>query len=461
MANGSRTILKIRLTSAPLLLSLLLSGCSGFTLFGERDDFVRVRGMQFVYHDRPYYFAGTNLWYGCYLGSPGATGDRERLLRELDSLNVIGLNNLRVLAASEESYIKRSIKPAIQVSAGKVDENLLIGLDFLLAEMARRHMLAVLYLNNYWEWSGGMAQYNVWADGGPGVDPEDTTKGWGAFMNFSATFYANQRANDLYRSYVKTIVRRKNTVNGRYYYEDPTIMSWQLANEPRPGTSGPEGEKNLKALYLWIDETAAFIHSLDTNHLVSTGSEGAVGFRWSPEYCLMAHESRHIDYVTFHLWPKNWGWFNPKNIAGTLPATEEKALNYISQHLAVARQLKKPIVLEEFGIGRDSAKCAPGTPTTARDEYYRKIFSALYDSAKAGAPYAGSNFWGWGGHGKGKNADNVWRKGDPFVGDPPQEPQGYNSIFITDLSTLRIIRDHAFMMMWLGTTDSLLATAVH
>jgi mannan endo-1,4-beta-mannosidase len=446
--------MNLRVIFALVLFSIFLGACSGISLFGERDDFIRVVGPRFVHNGRPYYYAGTNLWYGCYLGSPGETGDRARLLRELDSLNGHGLENLRVLAASEDSYVRGSMKPAIQVSAGTVDEDLLVGLDFLLAEMAKRHMHAVLYLNNYWEWSGGMAVYNVWANGSPGVDPDDTTKGWPAFMNFAATFYANEKANALYRDYIARIVKRKNTVNGRTYSEDPTIMSWQLANEPRPGTSSPEGEKNLEALYRWVEQTSAFIHVLDTNHLVSTGSEGTVGFRWSSEYCIKMHQSKHVDYVTFHVWPLNWSWFDPRKFEETLPRTEQNALEYIRTHLTLARQLNKPIVMEEFGLGRDGGLCAPGSPTTARDRYYSKIFAALYDSARSGAPFAGSNFWGWGGEGRGRNADNVWRKGDPFVGDPPQEPQGRNSIFNADRSTIGIIRDHAFKMRRLGTGDS-------
>jgi len=439
------------------ILTITFAACSGLLPWGERDDFIRVQGTRFIHNDRPYYFAGTNLWYGCYIGSPGKTGDRARLLRELDSLCANGLTNLRILAASEESYLKRSVRPAIERAPGNLDDSLLQGLDYLLAEMAKRKMHGVLFLNNYWEWSGGMCQYNVWADGGEGVDPEDRSKGYGAFMNFSASFYRNQRANALFRDYIKSIVTRRNTSNDRLYSEDPTIMAWQLANEPRPGTSGPEGEQNLEFYYRWIDQTAAYIHALDTNHLVSTGSEGAVGFRWSEEYALKTHESPYIDYVTFHLWPKNWGWFDPKKFNETLPASEEKALNYIRQHLLVARKLNKPITLEEFGMARDSARCAPGSPTTARDRYFEKILTALYDSARGGAPYAGSNFWGGGGHGRGRNADDIWREGDPFVGDPPQEPQGFNSVFIADTSTLRILRNHAFAMMQLGTIDSLLA----
>jgi mannan endo-1,4-beta-mannosidase len=228
-------------------------------------------------------------------------------------------------------------------------------------------------------------------------------------------------------------------------------MSWQLANEPRPGTFGAEGEKNLEAFYRWIGRTAEYIHMLDTNHLVSTGSEGAVGFRWSTEYARRTHESKFVDYVTFHLWPLNWGWFNPMKIDSTLASSEEKAVEYLGSHLAVSRTLDKPAVLEEFGFPRDSAKCAPGDPSTARDRYYARILGVIGDSARSGAPIAGSNFWGWGGSARGMHPDNVWRKGDPFVGDPPQEPQGFNSVFLADTTTRRLLRAHAALMMSLGT----------
>ena len=453
--RGAGTLL---VPAACSLIALFLGACAALFPPGARDDFIRVRGTHFFHNGKPYYFAGTNLWWGCYLGSPGDTGDRDRLRRELDSLRADGIENLRVLAASEESYMKRSLRPAIERAPGNLDDSLLQGLDYLLAEMGKRKMHAVLFLNNYWQWSGGMSQYNVWADGGEGVDPDDPAQGYRAFMEFSAKFYANHRADSLFRDYVRSIVGRKNTCNGRQYCADPTIMSWQLANEPRPGTSGQDGEKNLDLFYGWIRRTAEYIHMLDTNHLVSTGSEGAVGYRWSDEYALRTHESKYVDYLTFHLWPLNWGWFNPMKIGETLPSSEEKAVEYIRSHLAVARQLNKPAVLEEFGFPRDSARCSPESPATARDVYYERILGVLSDSADAGAPIGGSNFWGWGGSARGMNTDNVWRKGDPFVGDPPQEPQGFNSVFLADTTTRRILRAQALRMMSIGADNSLNAS---
>ncbi len=439
-----------------ILTSLVFSSCSFLPSTYEREDFIRVHGMHFIHDGKPYYYAGTNIWYGCYLGSTGFTGDRSRLLRELDSLQAHHITNLRILGASEESYIRRSIKPAIQKSPGVVNDSLLIGLDFLLSEMAKRHMNAVIYLNNYWEWSGGMAQYIAWVTKSEGADPEDPSKGYGNFMEFSAKFYSMPDAIQLYNDYVKRIISRKNTINGRNYSDDPTIMAWELANEPRPAPRFDRDKHNLNDYYRWIDNTAEYIHSLDANHLVTTGNEGLAGSLQSPEIYLQSHKSRYIDYVTIHLWPLNWGWFNPKRISETLPSTEKKALNYINQHLGYARLLNKPVVMEEFGIGRDSGVISPGTPTTARDHYYNLVFRTLYDSARAGAPMAGSNFWTWGGEGRAQHPDGVWRAGDSFVGDPPQEPQGRNSIFMCDASTINIITDHALKMQKLGIVDSLL-----
>ncbi|MEX0601890.1 MAG: mannanase, partial [Bacteroidota bacterium] len=204
----------------------------------------------------------------------------------------------------------------------------------------------------------------------------------------------------------------------------------------------------------WIDETAAFIRSLDPHHLISTGSEGTVGALGSEEYFVEAHRTPNIDYLTFHLWPLNWGWFDPTRWEETLPGTETKAVAYINRHFALARSLGKPIVMDEFGIGRDEGKIHHGTPTRARDRYFRLVYRLLEDSVRAGAPFGGSNFWTWGGEGSALNPDGMWKVGDPFLGDPPQEKQGLNSVFVSDTSTIGIIRDHAKALKTIHLQDS-------
>ena len=63
--------------------------------------FVKVLDGQFMRNGSPYYYIGTNLWYGPILGSTGEGGNRERLGYELDSLKSIGINNLRILAGAD------------------------------------------------------------------------------------------------------------------------------------------------------------------------------------------------------------------------------------------------------------------------------------------------------------------------------------------------------------------------
>ena len=125
--------------------------------------FVKVKGTQFMRNGKPYRFMGANYWQGMNLGSKGESGDRKRLKRELDHMRSLGITNLRILALSEgpDGSMLR-VRPSVQDSPGIFREELLQGLDFLLEEMRLRDMTAVVVLNNFWPWSGGMAQYNFW-----------------------------------------------------------------------------------------------------------------------------------------------------------------------------------------------------------------------------------------------------------------------------------------------------------
>ena len=103
-------------------------------------------------------------------------------------------------------------------------------------------------------------------------------------------------------------------------------------------------------------------------------------------------------------------------------------------------------MLEEFGINRDHGSFEASATTNNRDKFYQAIFQLLARRAAAGDAIAGSNFWAWGGVGRTKNPDFMWKAGDTFVGDPPQEPQGLYCVFDTDASTVRIISAHARQM---------------
>ena len=412
----------------------------------RQSGFVQVQGTHFVLDGKPYRFAGANFWYGAYLGAPDGVGDRERLRAELDQLKAAGVDNLRVLAMSEASDFKRGVRPAIMGEPGQYDEQMLVGLDYLLDEMGKRDMKAVLYLNNFWQWSGGMSQYVAWATGGSVSEHDpDLTGDWDGFMQNSARFYGIPEAQAWYRAAIATVVGRTNSISGKAYVDDPTVMSWQLANEPRPG-SDKDGRPNFPVYRQWIEETAGYIKGLAPKQLVSTGSEGEMGSVRDMQLYIEAHTTPNVDYLTFHLWPTNWSWMDHKDPAARLDTGLETSLDYIDRHIEVAGKMGKPIVLSEFGLNRDLGSFDPASGVQARDRFYQAIYARLLERAKAGDAIAGSNFWAWGGRGRTTNADWMWKAGDPFTGDPPQEAQGLFSLFDSDASTLKIVSDHAAAM---------------
>ena len=403
-------------------------------------ELIKVEGKKLRLNDQPYIFMGTNMWYAANLA---AEGFQDRLIRELDQLEKLSIKNLRILGASEGSGSFR-INKSFQPELGVYDESLLKGLDFVLSEMGKRGMHAVIYLNNFWEWSGGMAQYVSWIKGEPYPKPILDERDRPAFMEHSARFYSIPSAMQAFRDYISMLIKRTNSITGIPYRDDPTIMSWQLANEPRPGR--PEDVQSNKTSYLnWIKETANFIKELDSDHLVSTGSEGLVGSGLSEEIFLSAHEIAEIDYLTFHLWAYNWGWFDPKDEENTFPVAITNAKDYIEEHYELANTLNKPLTLEEFGFLRDLKSYDPESSTKWRDKYYSQILSIVYDNALKNGPISGTNFWAWGGLGSPSKPDYLWEPGVEYIGDPPHEPQGFYSVFSSDDSTLAVLEKFAKM----------------
>lgn len=399
------------------------------------------KGHQLMRGNEPYRIVGANLWYAAWLGADAEFGDRARLVRELDRLQALGINNLRIMAAAEEGPLKNSIKPGFTRADGSANTALFEGLDFALAEIAKRGMTAVLVLSNFWEWSGGL-QTLLYRASGRYIDMGDPAHPWPAFADATAAFYANRQAVSRYRKHVRALLRRRNTISGVDYAKDTAIMSWQLSNEPRPGGSDAAIAANRAAYCRWIAETAALIRAGAPQRLVSLGQEGTMATNGDASLVAEAHE--HVDYVTAHIWPLNWSWVKGSDLAGTWPEGRRKVEAYIAEHVRIAESLGKPLVIEEFGFPRDAEAYAPTASTQFREDYYRLIYSAVESSWAGGGVIAGSNFWAWNGEARTPNPDFRFRDGNrAYMGDPPHEPQGWYGVFDSDTAMHEVIRTHA------------------
>ena len=239
----------------------------------------------------------------------------------------------------------------------------------------------------------------------------------------------------LFAAHVRNIISRTNRYTGLRYADDPTIMSWQICNEPRAFSA--DGKD---AFVSWIRNTAALIDSLAPRQLVSTGSEGMHGCEEDMELFERIHAVPQIDYINIHIWPYNWGWARKDSIVQSVERAKTETGKYIEAHAEVARRLGKPMVLEEFGYPRDGFSFSKQSPTTARDSYYKYVFSVVQRHAETNGPLAGCNFWAWGGDAEPSTEHVYWLPGDDYTGDPAQEEQGLNSVFTSDKSTMALVR---------------------
>jgi mannan endo-1,4-beta-mannosidase len=444
--NGEIEMTELTRRQALARASALAAACAVSPLSAAvpSDKFIHRAGSRLIRDGQPWRYAGTNMWYAAYLGADAPYGNRARLQRELDRVAGLGIQSIRILGSSELSPLLHSVRPTFRDQTTHYNETLLQGLDFALAEMGKRNIRAVIYLANFWEWSGGFMTYLYWTNGGHYLNMNDPAHPWPQFPDMSSDFYGSPKAVAMLNDYIRAVVGRRNTITGQAYGNDPTIQAWQLANEPRPGVSPDVVARHMPAYLAWIDHTAGLIKSIDSHHMVSTGSEGTQGCAESDSCARDAHASPHIDYVTAHIWPQNWSWADPKDLSGTWPTVEKNTRAYFARQVAIAQALNKPLVIEEFGFPRDNGSFDPGTPTTYKDRFYSLIYELALENMRSGGPVAGTHFWAWSGEGRAQHPDHRFQPGDTdYVGDPPHEPQGWYGVFDVDASTQAVIRNHA------------------
>ena len=330
--------------------------------------FVKTKDGQFTIAGTPFRFGGTNTYY---------LHQRSHYMIDaaLNDAAAMSLSVVRAWAFADgagQSYT------ALQPHPYEYDEAAFDSLDYAVFKAGQLGLRLVLTLTNNWPDYGGMSQYVTWFLGLP-VDVYDTA------VNHDK-FYTDKAIRNCYKAYARHVIQRRNPYTGLRYNEDPTIMTFELANEPRN-----RSDKSGTAVLNWAGEMSAYVKSLAPRQLVALGDEGFYGNAANSDYPYSNYEGMHwkklvslphIDYGTVHVYPGSWGE-TPQAKPGTDPVVW--GTTWINDHLRDGKRLGKPVVIEEYGLQVNPDQGI--ADEAARDLGYQAWTAAVQ------ARGAGDQFW--------------------------------------------------------------------
>ncbi len=151
------------------------------------------------------------------------------------------------------------------LAPGEFNEEAFQALDRVLAIANQKGVRVFIPLVDQWHWWGGIRQYEAFRG-----KPTDS-------------FWTDPQLIADFKQTIDHLVNRRNTVTGQLYKDDKAILCWETGNE-------------IDAPASWTNEIAAYLKSIDQNHLVMDGRSLHGVPKWSLE-------DPNVDIVTTHHYP--------------------------------------------------------------------------------------------------------------------------------------------------------------
>ncbi|TFK66523.1 glycoside hydrolase family 5 protein [Pluteus cervinus] len=288
--------------------------------------FVKTSGTKFTLNGAPFTVVGTNSYW---VGLNGlSTANMNTAFQDIARTGATAVRTwgFNEVTSQNGNWYQGWTGRTSTVNSGASG---LQNFDNVVAAAKANGLRLIVALTNNWADYGGMDVY-VNQIVGQG-QPHDL-------------FYTNANVKTAYKNYIKTFVGR--------YVNEPGILAWELANEPRcKGTTGTtSGSCTPATITAWAKEMTAYIKSIDSNHLVGVGDEGFFNQPGAPTYPYQGGDGidfdanlaiSTVDFGTFHSYPEPWGQTNNATAWG---------VQWIQDHAASQKRIGKPVIIEEFGV---------------------------------------------------------------------------------------------------------------
>ena len=357
---------KLRLAAAALAIALAAPAAAQVRDHRVRS-FIQRSGRELRHGGQPFRVAGASNYYLMYesrgmvddvLETAAASGFNViRTWGSLDVGNQDGSDSIR--GKQEGVYFQYwdGTAPAYNDGADGLEH-----LDYVIYKAGKVGVRLIIPFVNNWNDFGGMDQYVRWRGG-----------------QYHDEFYTDPVIRGWYKAWIAHLLERVNPLTGVKYKDDPTIMVWELANEPRCQAHGayPTSPScDTQTLLAWADDVSRYVKRLDRNHLVATGDEGFLcvpgATDWTEDCstgvdAIALADLPAIDFLSFHLYPDHWGKLSDPTFGK----------RWIERHIREARRIHEKAMLGEFGI-KDRA---------TRNAVYKEWTDTVLLNGGAGALY--------------------------------------------------------------------------
>ncbi|HEX4932075.1 MAG TPA: cellulase family glycosylhydrolase, partial [Gemmatimonadaceae bacterium] len=185
----------------------------------------------------------------------------------LESIRQMGGRVVRIYTLSVRRKDDDAGMPRHVLGPGTFDEDAFRALDKVLDIANRKGVRVIVPFVDQWSWWGGIAEYAQFRGKAP------------------AEFWTDPQVVADFKQTIAYVLNRRNTYTGARYKDDKAVLGWETGNE----LSNPPS---------WSRDIAAYVKSVDPNHLLidgyHAGNRGLV-----PE----SIDDPNIDVITTHHYP--------------------------------------------------------------------------------------------------------------------------------------------------------------
>lgn len=379
--------------------------CLPLQILANKEDMVSIKDGTFYDNgaQHTFQYKAFAMWYAPLLGQKGNKFGRERLHAELDSLHALGVNVVTCIAGlqvtQKSSHHNMSASDSCLTLCA--DEATLSGVDYLLAELQKRQMKAVITLDK-------------------------------------APSNAVQKL-ECYEKFITQMLQHRNRFTKKTYESDATIMAWNLCDVANEWTH-PD---SLTIYADWVNRMSQRIRIYDSQHLITAPItplqvNDEQQQRWLQQWVSCVS----LNYVNVPIAPLTQNWVQAGNLFAGMSRAFLRFNDVCSLYDRTFSNADMPYVVN-ISFPRDAMFKRPGSTTEARDTFLGYVLSRAAQGVVENGDGAlrGVTICGWGGMAR-PNSQGEWTNSIDYSAEWFDEPKGSYAIFNCDNSTLSLIKKY-------------------